>query len=169
MNRITHLLLLLLLFCSITVTAQTFIHPGGLHTQTDLNRMKTQVAAGAHPWIDSWNALIAHPKAQNTYTAAARANMGVSRQRASADAVAAYLNALRWYISGDTSYAACSRKILNAWAYAVDQVPSGQDIPGLMGIAVYEFAVAAEILRLYPNWSQADFKQFKNMMINYLY
>jgi len=169
MNRITHLLLLLLLVCSITATAQTFIHPGGLHTQTDLNRMKTQVAAGAHPWIDSWNALIAHPKAQNTYTAAARANMGVSRQRASADAVAAYLNALRWYISGDTSYAACSRKILNAWAYAVDQVPSGQDIPGLMGIAVYEFAVAAEILRLYPNWSPADFKQFKNMMINYLY
>lgn len=162
-------LFLLLLFFSTAAAAQTFIHPGGLHTQTDLDRMRTQVAAGAHPWIDSWNALTAHPKAQNTYTAAAQANMGVSRQRASADAVAAYLNALRWYISGDTSYAACSRKILNAWAYAVNQVPSGQDIPGLMGIAVYEFAVAAEILRLYPNWSQADFNQFKKMMTTYLY
>lgn len=145
------------------------MHPGGLHTQSDLDRMKTQVAAGAHPWIDSWNALIAHPKAQNTYTAAAQGNMGVSRQRASADAVAAYLNALRWYISGDTSYAACSRRILNAWAYSVNQVPSGQDIPGLMGIAIYEFAVAGEILRLYPNWSQTDFSRFKNMMTTYLY
>jgi hypothetical protein len=162
-------LLLFLLFCGLTTTAQNFIHPGGLHTKADLDRMKAQVAAGAHPWIDSWNALIAHPKAQNTYTAAARANMGEIRQRASADAVAAYLNALRWYISGDTSYAACARRICNAWAYAVNQVPSGQDIPGLMGIAIYEFAVAAEILRLYPNWSSTDFNQFKSMMTTYLY
>lgn len=167
--KMQHLAFVLLFFYSITATAQTFVHPGGLHTQTDLDRMKTQVAVAAHPWIDSWNALIVHPKAQNTYTAAAQANMGVSRQRASADAVAAYLNALRWYISGDTSYAACSRKILNAWAYAVNQVPRGQDVAGLMGIAIYEFAVAAEILRLYPNWSSADFNQFKNMMTTYLY
>jgi hypothetical protein len=159
----------LLFFFSITATAQTFVHPGGLHTQTDLDRMKTKVVAGAHPWIDSWNALIVHPKAQNTYMPAAQANMGVSRQRASADAVAAYLNALRWYISGDTSYAACSRRILDAWSSAVNQVPSGTDIPGLMGIAVYEFAVAAEVLRLYPNWSPADFNRFKNMMTTYLY
>jgi hypothetical protein len=169
MNQTKHLLLFLLLFYSITATAQTFVHPGGLHTQTDLDRMKTQVAAGAHPWIDSWNALIAHPKAQNTYNAAPQANMGVSRQRASADAVAAYLNALRWYISGDTSYAACSRRILNGWAYAVNQVPTGQDVSGLMGIAIYEFAVAAEVLRLYPGWSSADFNQFKSMMTTYLY
>lgn len=169
MNKLKYLLIFLLFFSSITTAAQSFVHPGGLHTKTDLDRMKTRVAAGSHPWIDSWNALIAHPKAQNTYTASARANMGTSRQRASADAVAAYLNALRWYISGDTSYAACSRKILNAWAYAVNQVPSGQDIPGLMGIATYEFAVAGEILRLYPNWSPVDFNQFKNMMTTYLY
>src|SRR5438552_3683057 len=75
--------------------AQTFVHPGGLHTQADLDRMKTQVAAGAHPWIDDWNILIADAQAQNTYTAAPQANMGVSRQRADADAHAAYLNAIR--------------------------------------------------------------------------
>jgi hypothetical protein len=51
----------------------------------------------------------------------------------------------------------------------VNQVPSGTDIPGLAGIPIYEFAVAGEILRLYPNWSSADFNQFKSMMINYLY
>jgi hypothetical protein len=38
-----------------------------------------------------------------------------------------------------------------------------------MGIAIYEFGVAAEILRLYPNWSQKDFDQFKSMMTTYLY
>ncbi|SHM50000.1 Alginate lyase [Chitinophaga jiangningensis] len=169
MNQIKYGLIFLLLLNPLVAAAQNFIHPGGLHSRVDLDRMKTQVAAGAHPWIDSWTALTQHPKAQHTYTPAPQPNMGVSRQRASADAVAAYLNALRWYISGDTAYAACSRKILNAWAYTVNQVPSGQDIPGLMGIATYEFAVAGEILRLYPNWSPADFQQFKNMMTNYLY
>src|SRR5438046_10207320 len=80
---------------------QTFTHPGGLHTQADLDRMKTKVAAGAHPWIDDWNILITDSKAQNTYSASPQANMGSNRQRADADAHAAYLNAIRWYISGD--------------------------------------------------------------------
>ena len=154
---------------SSNATAQTFIHPGGLHTLADLDRMKAKVAAGEHPWIDDWNKLITDAQAQNTYTAAAQANMGNSRQRADADAHAAYLNAIRWYISGDTSYAVCSRKILNAWAYAVNQVPSGTDISGLGGIPIFDFGLAAEVLRVYPNWSSTDFAQFKSMMTTYFY
>src|SRR2546423_2366560 len=97
---------LLLLICAASQTASAqFVHPGGLHTAADLDRMKTQVAANAHPWIDDWNLLIADPLAQNMYTAAPRASMGANRQRADQDAHAAYLNAIRWYICGDTSYA----------------------------------------------------------------
>ncbi len=146
-----------------------FVHPGGLHTQADLDRMKAQVAAGAHPWIDDWNLLIADPLAQNTYTSAPRANMGGNRQRADQDAHAAYLNAIRWYISGDTSYADCAVRILNAWASTVNQVPTGTDIPGLIGIPIQDFALAAEVLRVYPGWSSTDITTFKNMFTNYLY
>ena len=149
--------------------AQTFIHPGGLHTQADLDRMKTQVAAGAHPWIDDWNVLITDAQAQNTYTAAAQANMGANRQRADADAHAAYLNAIRWYISGDTTFAACAVRICNAWSAAVNQVPAGTDIPGLSGIPIFDFALAGEVLRIYPGWAGADFTRFKNMMTTWLY
>src|SRR5437867_2023962 len=78
------------------VTHAGFVHPGGLHTREDLDRMKAKVAAKEHPWIDSWEKLIADPKAQDTYKAAPKANMGVSRQRAQDDATAAYLNAMRW-------------------------------------------------------------------------
>ena len=53
--------------------AQGFVHPGGLHTQADLDRMKAKVAAGEHPWIDGWEKLIADPKAQNTWRPAAKA------------------------------------------------------------------------------------------------
>lgn len=169
-NPIYFLFLLLLSdFTSSHVQAQTFIHPGGLHTQADLDRMKTQVAAGAHPWIDDWNILITDAQAQNTYTAAARANMGGNRQRADADAHAAYLNAIRWYISGDTSYAACAVRICNAWSSTVNQVPTGTDIPGLSGISIFDFALAAEVLRIYPGWASADFTRFKSMMTTYFY
>jgi hypothetical protein len=149
--------------------AQTFVHPGGLHTQADLDRMKTQVAAGAHPWIDDWNVLITDAQAQNTYTAAPQANMGANRQRADADAHAAYLNAIRWYISGNTSYADCAVRICNAWSAAVNQVPTGTDIPGLSGIPIFDLALAAEVLRIYPGWAAADFSRFKNMMTTYFY
>ncbi|MBO9675863.1 MAG: alginate lyase family protein [Sphingobacteriaceae bacterium] len=149
--------------------AQAFVHPGGLHNQADLDRMKAKVAAGAHPWIDDWNLLITDRQAQKTYKAAPAANMGVSRQRADADAHAAYLNALRWYISGDTSYANCAVRICNAWSSTVNQVPTGNDISGLGGIPVFDFAIAAELLRVYPGWAPADFTRFKNMMLNYWY
>lgn len=151
-----------------TVHAQ-FVHPGGLHTQADLDRMKTKVAAGAHPWIDDWNVLIKDPLAQNAYKAASLPNMGRSRQRADQDAHAAYLNAIRWYISGDTSYADAAVRILNKYAYTVNQVPSGTDIPGLIGIPIQDFALAGEILRIYPGWNHADFARFQSMFTNYLY
>lgn len=163
------LLLLLSFFLLKHGEAQTFVHPGGLHTQTDLDRMKAQVAAAAHPWIDDWNVLINDSKAQNTYSAAPQANMGANRQRADADAHAAYLNALRWYISGDTTFAACAVRNLNGWSAAVNQVPTGTDIPGLIGISIMDFAIAAEVLRLYPGWASSDFARFKNMMSTYLY
>lgn len=150
-------------------TAGQFVHPGGLHTQSDLDRMKEKVTAGVHPWIDDWNKLIEDPQAQNTYSAGARANMGSSRQRADADAHAAYLNTIRWYISGDTTYAECAVRICNAWSNAVNQVPTGTDIPGLSGIPIFDFALAAEVLRIYPGWNTTDFNKFKNMMETYWY
>jgi len=149
--------------------AQTFVHPGGLHTLADLDRMKAKVAAGAHPWIDDWNLLITDRQAQNNYGASPQANLGSNRQRADADAHAAYLNAIRWYISGDPSFADCAVRICNAWSSTVNQVPTGTNIPGLSGISIFDFALAAEVLRIYPAWTAADFAQFKNMMTTYFY
>ncbi len=150
-------------------SALAFVHPGGLHTQADLDRMKTQVAAGAHPWIDDWNLLSQDPLAQYTYAAKPLANMGTSRQAADLDAHAAYLNAIRWYISGDTRYADCAVSILNAWTQTVNQVPTGTDTPGLIAIPIQDFALAGEVLRIYPGWQSTDFAAFQAMFANYLY
>jgi hypothetical protein len=149
--------------------ASPFVHPGGLHTLADLDRMKTNVLAGNHPWIDDWNRLLTDPEAQSNWKPAPKPNMGTSRQRADKDAHAAYLNTLRWYISGDTNYAECAVKICNAWSRTVNQVPSGTDIPGLSGIPVFDFALAGELLRIYPGWRREDFEAYTNMMVRYYY
>lgn len=148
--------------------AQPFVHPGGLHSQTDLDRMKAKVAAGESPWIDGWNALIQDRKAQSNYKAAPDSHMA-SRQRAQDDANAAYLNALRWNISGDTAHADCAVRIFNAWAKTVSEIPRGTDQPGLSGIPIGTFAIAAELLRSYPGWSAADQTRFKRMLLDYFY
>lgn len=128
--------------------------------------MKTAVAHGDHPWIDDWNRLLTDPRAQKTYTASPLADMGANRQGADADAHAAYLNAIRWYISGDKDYADCAVRICNAWSSKVNAVPSST---GLVGIPIFDFALAAEVLRTYSGWNPEDFSRFKNMMENYLY
>jgi hypothetical protein len=147
----------------------SFTHPGGLSTLIDLNRMKTEVAAAAHPWIDDWNKLIADSHAQLTYSDHSTANMGSSRQNADSDAIAAYLDTIRWYVSGDTRYADKAALIYNNWSSKVNVVPSGGDIPGLIGIAIADFAMGAEILRVYSGWTTTNFNAFKSMMTTYMY
>ncbi len=151
--------------------AQPFVHPGGLHTQEDLDRMRDRVAAGDSPWIESWDALTKDRKAQLDYRPAPRANMGASRQRAAADAVAVYLLAIRGYVSGDHRYTDHAIDICNQWSAAVDQKPHGSDQPGLNGIYTYQFAVVGEILRLHvgTRWAEEDFTRFKRMMRDHLY
>ncbi|HUZ06272.1 MAG TPA: alginate lyase family protein, partial [Candidatus Paceibacterota bacterium] len=152
-----------------TLPARAFIHPGGLLTLADMQRMKTNVLAGNHPWIDGLNRLLKDPEAQANWKPDAHANMGFSRQRADRDAHAAYLNTLRWYISGDTNHAECAVRICNAWSAKVDQVPHGTDIPGLSGIPIFHFALVGELLRIYPGWKTADFNRYTNMMERYYY
>jgi Alginate lyase len=148
--------------------AQPFVHPGGLHTATDLARMKTNVLAGNSPWIDGWNALIQDRKARSDYKASPHSHMS-SRQRAQDDANAAYLNALRWIISGDTSHADCAVRIFNAWSKTVSEIPHGNDQPGLSGIPIGTFALAAELMRSYSGWAAADQSRFKRMLLDYFY
>ncbi|GAB6011312.1 LamG-like jellyroll fold domain-containing protein [Viscerimonas tarda] len=149
------------------VAQRVFVHPGGLLNQADLDRMKAKVAAMESPWIESWNLLINDSKAQGAHNAGPSANIGGSgpRQRASLDAHVAYVNTLRWYISGDTKYADCAVRICNSWANTVSEVASGE----LFQLPINNFMQAAELLRIYPGWSAADQAKFKTMALQYFY
>ncbi|GAA5115541.1 alginate lyase family protein [Luteolibacter yonseiensis] len=156
--------ILLLLGHQIT-RAQPFVHPGGLHTKEDLDRMRSKVAAREHPWIDGWNLFIKDPKAQDTYKARPTPDLR-TRQRAQDDATAMYYNALRWYISGEKSHGDCAVRIANDWASKTSLRPYGDD---LSGIPIGSFALAAEVLRIYPGWAKKDFEKFKDVMVKHWY
>ena len=153
-GRIGTALFLCVIATSGTAQAQgPFTHPRGLHTQADLDRMTAQVAAGAHPWIDSWNILIANPHSSLSWTArpvptVIRGGTGENYSLLYDDIAAAYACALRWYISGDTAYADKAVEIVNAWSYMLTNITGTSDKSLASGIYGYEFANAAEIMRL---------------------
>src|ERR1039458_6339678 len=137
-----------------TLIAQPFVHPGGLHTVGDLNRMKTNVLAGNHPWIDDWNKLITDSQAQSNVSIHATVDFNTSRQNADADAHAAYLNTIRWYISGDANFANTATSILNKWSSMV--TTNTETGGGLSGLPTMSFALAGELLRTYRGWKTTD-------------
>ena len=54
---------------SIALADTSFLHPGMLFTQADLDRMKQRVAAKQSPEIYEWNNLQANPTASLSYSA----------------------------------------------------------------------------------------------------
>lgn len=158
--------------------ADSFTHPGALHTQADLERMKTKVAQSAQPWLDGWNILVKNPHASLNW--APRPVVVVYRGKDGAghpenysalfnDAAAAYALALRWKISGDDAYADKAASILDAWSATLTGISGSSDKFLASGIYGYQLANAAEILRTYKKWPEGNFNRFKTMMLNVFY
>ena len=162
-----------------TVSAQAFVHPGGLSTQADLTRMKAKVAAGAHPWVDSWIILTNNSHAQTNYVPGPvpilqRGNGGGAclandnYPNAYNDAAAVYQLALRWQITGDNNFANAATNILNQWSLICTNLCGDPNI-GLLPIYGYQFACGAEIMRSYTNWTAPDLARFQGWMTNLWY
>jgi len=152
--------------------AATLAHPGLLHTQADFSRMSARVAAGAQPWLAGWSRLTANAHAQSTWKAKPQATIirgDVPGQNYSIlyhDIHAAYQNALRWKITGNTANGNAARDILNAWSGTLKTVTGNADRFLASGIYGYQFANAAEIMRGYSGF---DLGRFQAMMRNIFY
>jgi hypothetical protein len=155
-------------------TGGAFVHPGLLHTQADFDRISQKVRDKVAPWYGDWQLMLQNSCANNAWQPDARSviyrNDGVHPDNVQAlqwDMMAAYLNALQWKITGNTTAADTAVKILNAWGYTLTGINvtdghwDGFLAAGLQG---YELANAAELMRDYPGWAAADFAQFQQMM-----
>ena len=168
------LLCCLLLITTHQLAAQSFTHPGLLHTEADFARMRTKVNAGAQPWKGSWDILIANSRSQLTWVARPvdTVRRGGDRQNYGQlmnDIAAAYQSALRWKITGDVAYANKSIEIMNAWSSNLQYVTGNADRFLAAGIYGYQFANVAEIMRTYNGWPAADFERFKDMLLTKFY
>ena len=153
--------------------AYSFNHPCALVAESDIKRVRQSVAAqiSTDPVYASWQRFCENSFANKEYkyspletiirSGAANAARNNFIQAAK-DAAAAWQLALRWRISGEQEYADKAVEILNAWADICKNITSSDNDRYLCaGFQGYTFANAAELLRDYNGWSQADQSDFK--------
>lgn len=178
----TKLLSLALLLVCMTAGAQTtaidldrgFIHPGGLHTQADFDRVKAQIAARNTTTMKAWNKLRNAEYAQSSVQTSpvetiVRGGSGENYINAARGATMAYQNALRWKIAGTAANAKAAVRILMAWAGKTTAISGTSDQCLAVGLYGYQFAQAAELMRDYEGWKAEDFEQFRQWMLTLWY
>ncbi|MFD7407325.1 alginate lyase family protein [Streptomyces sp. NPDC059866] len=148
-----------------TAAPTAFAHPGLLHTRADLDRMAAKVKAGAAPYTAGFAKLTANRHAQSGWTANPQATVyrGAGSPQNYAilynDIHAAYQNALRAHVSGDTAHADTAVAILNAWSAKLTSVEGSADRFLAAGIYGYQFANAAELVRDHDGFELARFQK----------
>ena len=152
-----------------------FVHPGGLHTQADFERVKKMLADG-DPTITAAMKLLR----TNEYSQAGVATWpvetiirgggsGQNYINACRGAAMAYQNALRWKIDGTKDNADGAVRILMAWARGNKYVSGDTNMSLAAGLTGYQFAQAAELMRDYEGWNRDEFEEFKRYMLKTWY
>ena len=125
----------LLILPLIPSLAAAWVHPGYVVSGAQLDFVKAQVAAGASPWTDAFNAMLGDSDQYGGYASGTRTSeatatvscgptstpdIGCTDERG--DALAAYAHALAWWISGTESYATYAIALMNKWSYVLEGV-----------------------------------------------
>jgi hypothetical protein len=149
-----------------------FVHPGGLHKQSDLDRMRMMVEAGVEPYAAAFDALERHARASMSYVVQGDTSQtvvnrdGTNGPQFEADATAAYLNALMWAITRDERHAQKSVEILNAWRNVTEVTGGGTEALNA-GLFAWKMLEAAEIIKsTFDGWEAADIEAFSSMLVH---
>jgi hypothetical protein len=152
------------------VETKPFVHPGLLHTQADLDRMRGGVKAGREPWKSGFEKL--NRDGQSRADWKLRGPLAVvTREEGNApgnpqmvvDGNAAYQNALMWCVTGEEAYAQKSVEILNAWSKTLRKM-DGRDVILGAGLNGFKYVNAAELMRYtYPAWKREDVARCEEM------
>ncbi|MEZ0070935.1 hypothetical protein ABH927_000266 [Planotetraspora sp. GP83] len=138
-----------------------FTHPGVLVSRAQLDFVRTKLTA--EPWKTAFAQVKASPLASLSYKAKPRAvvecgpssnpNYGCSDERG--DALAAYTDALLWYLTRNAAYAKKAIEIMDAWS-AVITSHTNSNAPLQTGWAGASFSRAAELIKhTYSSWPNA--------------
>ena len=152
MKRIPVLIFFLVLAFQ-NAAGKTFVHPGILHTQEDLSRIKSLVDNRTQPAFGSWEKLSSDPKSspdyriQGPFPIISRADeYGYTKAPCEDDFNAAYYNALMWTVTGDARHAAKAMEIIRAYSAVLRKI-TPRDDPLCAGLQGFIIVNAAEIMR----------------------
>ena len=157
------------------VTDRGFVHPGGLHTQEDFDRVKRLLKQGNPLVKQAMSQLRNDPLSQATAKTTPTKYIkrgggdGENYMNAAKGAAVAYLNALRWKIDGTKDNADNAVKVLMDWANYTEGVTGDTNLNLALGLYGYAFAQAAELMRDYEGWSRDDFETFRQWMLKIWY
>lgn len=156
-------------------TQRGFRHPGGLHTQADFDRIKRQIAEKNSKVVQAYNILKSAEYAQSTTatypveTIVRGGGVGENYMNACRGAAIAYQNALRWKIEDNKVCAKHAVDVLMQWAKTTKAIGGDSNYALAAGLYGYQFAQAAELVRDYEGWTEANFRQFQRWMLDVWY
>ena len=141
--------------------APAFHHPGVLVDPAELDLVRGKVTTGTQPWSSAFGRLhsaaslthVPHPRADVDCGSGSVPNLGCTDERG--DALAAYGDALMWYLTKDARYAAASIKVMDAWSATI-RTHTNSNAPLQTGWAGVGWSRAAELIKWTTAWPNAD-------------
>ncbi len=149
-----------------------FVHPGVFLSAAQLAHVRTKVDAGEEPWRSAFEQMSGSEYAALDRTPTpwrlvecgsySNPNLGCSDERE--DALAAYTDALMWYLTRDERYAHKAIEIMDAWARTLEG-HTNSNAPLQTGWSGVSWSRAGELLRYtYDGWAAADQDRFAEML-----
>ncbi|WP_333771620.1 ricin-type beta-trefoil lectin domain protein [Streptomyces sp. IBSBF 2435] len=150
-----------------------FVHPGVLVSRSQLDYVRAKVQAGAAPWAAAYSQMASSSYASLSRTPKPRGTVecgpysdpdnGCTDERE--DAIAAYTDALAWYISGNSAYAQESIKLMDAWSSTITG-HTNSNAPLQTGWAGSVWPRAAEIIKYTYTGGWPNSGRFGTMLRN---
>ncbi len=184
-TKIIFSIMLALIIGRSPIFGQDFVHPGILNNKSELEFIKDKVKKGEQPWKQAYDGLIASKYASLTYNANPSSSMDCGSYNKDKygntvpqcktfveDGMAAYTQALIWFISEDKRYANKSIQIMNAWASTYNK-NEGSNARLNVSWAAPWYCNAGEIIRHCnaggaAGWSSSDISKFEGMLAKFL-
>ncbi|MFF2200067.1 alginate lyase family protein [Streptomyces sp. NPDC058145] len=151
--------------------AASFAHPGVTVSQSQLDFARAKVQAGAQPWKGAFDRMTASkyadlnrtPKPRSTVECGSYSNPDNGCTDEREDAIAAYTDALAWYITRDARYAQKAIQIMDAWSATITS-HTNSNAPLQTGWAGSSWPKAAEIIKYTYTGGWTDQNRFSTML-----
>jgi hypothetical protein len=149
-----------------------FTHPGVGVSRAQLDFVRAKVQAGAQPWTNAFNqaknsgyaSLSRTPKPRAVVECGSYSNPNYGCTDEREDAIAAYTDALLWYITRDDRYAQKAIQLMDAWSATIRD-HTNSNAPLQTAWSASSWPKAAEIIKhVYGNWPNAG--RFGTMLRN---